>query len=375
MHYQISKARFALNSAAAFTLALVFFISLKAIGSRSGVFSDSISIIVQFPSVEGLRTGDPVRLQGLRVGSVSQLELPASPGDPIHARLLLEPAACHLMRLDAKAVITPQGLVGQMVVEIHPGSPAAPGINPEIPILGSSSASLGRLVDQVQASFARLDEVTKKAEIGLNQINKVTETIARGEGSLGKFVQHDDAYQKLLNIGTRTEQTLDDLQENLQSLKQSWFLSRMFEERGYYDRETALFNPSADQFRHGFDANRLFDPDSAILTTDGQAMINLAMPLIRSALKSDSELVIAAFAEAKSGEESILKKLTQKRAEAVREYLNDVHNIGYAGLFQWRKETAVGYGSKRPSNWKSESPAGDRVEIVVMTPRLTQARQ
>lgn len=373
MHYQISKARFALNSAAAFTLALVFFLSLKAIGSRSGVLSNSVSIIVQFPSVEGLRTGDPVRLQGLRVGTVSQLELPASPGDPIQARLLLEPAAFCLMRQDANAVITPQGLIGQMVVEMHPGSPAAPGIDPAIPISGSSSASIGHLADQAQASFARLDEVTRKAEIGLNQINKVTETIARGEGSLGKLVQHDDAYQKLLSVGTRTEQTLDNLQENLQSLKQSWFFSRMFDERGFYDRETALFNPSADQFRHGFDANRLFEHESAILTTDGQAMINLAMPLIRSALKADSELVIAAFADSKSGEEAILRKLTQKRAEAVREYLNNVHNIGYAGLFQWRKETAVGYGSKKPPNWKNELPAGDHVEIVVMTPRLNQA--
>ena len=50
-------------------------IAIFSIGSKDSLFSTNISIKAYFDNVEGLRTGAAVRLNGLSVGSVSDVRL------------------------------------------------------------------------------------------------------------------------------------------------------------------------------------------------------------------------------------------------------------------------------------------------------------
>ena len=374
MQQPLSRQKLVTHAAGLLVVAALAAIGLRSIANRSGAWSSAVTIKVHFDFVDGLRTGDIVRLQGLRAGQVTRLEPPAAPGSPIVAHLSVDPIIARLLRQDASVMITSQGLIGQPVVELQAGSPGAPAFDPARPLEGKSAPNIGQLTQQAARNLARLETLTQQAEVGLNQINQVTAVVARGEGSLGKLVTSDEAYQKMMSLGRRGETTLDDLQENLESLKQSWLFSRMFQQRGFYDQKTLLFDPLADQYRHGFDAATLFEPNSAVLSPEGRKMLDESISLTRAALTPGSEVVIAAFSAPGGQDEKLLKKLTQAQAESVRDYLENAHSLSYVGLFQWRKVTAVGYGSTRPPNWAEELPGGNRLELVVMTPRTVQPR-
>lgn len=369
MQQPLSSQKLVRHAVGLLLIAALAAIGLGSIATRSGAWSSAVSILVHFEFVDGLRSGDSVRLQGLRVGHVARLDPPAAPGSPIVAHLAVERQIARLLRQDASVIITSQGLIGQPVVELQAGSPDAPALDLNRPLAGKSAPNIGQLTQQAARNLARLETLTQQAETGLNQINQVTAIVARGEGSLGKLVKSDDAYQKMMSLGRRGEATLDDLQENLESLKRSWLFSRMFQQRGFYDQKTLLFDPLADQNRHGFDSAQLFEPDTAILTATGRRMLDASISLTKASLTPVSEVVIAAFSAPGGPDEKLLRKLTQAQAEAVRDYLENAHSLSYVGLFQWRKVTAVGYGSQRPPNWNHEEPPGNRVEIVVMTPR------
>jgi|GEM_PF-4565156 len=369
MHRSISRRRAAFHLLGAILLVAVFLGAGFAIGTRSGVFGRSIELTVNFDRVNGLRSGDQVRLQGVRVGSVSRIDPPGKAGEPVRVQLRVDPSIARILRTDSVATITAQGMIGQPVVELTSGSPEAGELDAQRPMTGEVQDGISELTRKATETLARLDQLTEEAGTGVKQLNAITGVIARGEGSLGKLVTNDDAYRKLMEVGEKGVLTLEDLQENLESLKRSWFFSKMFDERGFYERDLVLFDPAADQFRQSLASADLFESGTAILTPLGRSRIDQAVGSIRKALRPESRLVVASFGKPGPIEESLILRLTQSQAESVRDYLERKHQISYVSLLKWRKVTAVGFGTRAPSFWNSESLPGERVDLVVTTPR------
>ncbi len=373
MHRPISNRRAAFHILGVVLLIAVSLAVLSKIGMRTGVLGRSTELTVRFGRVDGLRAGDQVRLQGLRIGSVSRIDPPAKAGEDLVVRLKVDPSIARLLRSDCSASIAFQGMIGQPVVELAAGSADAGELDPARPLNGRTSDGIAQLTQRASESLAKLEKLTDEASAGVKQLNAITAVIAKGEGSVGKLVMNDDAYRKLVDVGEQGERTLEDLQENLESLKQSWFFSRMFEDRGFYERDTTLFDPSADQIRKSLATSDLFEYGTAILTPLGRSRIDNALGTIRLALKPDSKIVVAAFSVPGTGGESMNLLMTQKQAESVRDYLERQHRISYVSLFKSRKVTAVGFGSRPPSFWNVENVPPGRVELVVSTPRADRS--
>lgn len=373
MHRPISRRRAAFHILGTLLLIVVSIVALTKIGSRSGAFGRSTEIKVRFARVDGLRAGDQVRLQGLRVGTVARIDPPAKAGEELVVKLNVDPAIARILRSDCSATIAFQGMIGQPVVELGAGTAEAGELDVTKPLRGRSSDGIAQLTQRASDSLAKLEKLTDEASTGVKQLNAITAMIAKGEGSIGKLVMNDDAYRKLVDVGDQGQRTLEDLQENLESLKQSWFFSRMFEDRGFYERETTLFDPTSDQIRQSLAASDLFESGTAILTPLGRSRIDNAVGLIRGALRPESKIVIAAFSVPRTGGEPLNLHLTQKQAESVRDYLERQHSISYVSLFKWRKVTAVGFGSRSPSFWNAENAPPERVDLVVSTPRADRS--
>lgn len=373
MHRPISRRRAAFHILGTVLLVVVSVTILLRIGSRSGAFGSSTEITVRFGRVDGLRAGDQVRLQGLRVGTVARIDPPAKAGGDLVVKLKVDPTIARILRSDCSATIAFQGMIGQPVVELAAGTEEAGELDLAKPLSGRTNDGIAQLTQRASDSLAKLEKLTDEASTGVKQLNEITAVIAKGEGSIGKLVMNDDAYRKLVDVGDQGQRTLEDLQENLESLKQSWFFSRMFEDRGFYERETTLFDPTADQIRQSLAASDLFESDTAILSPLGRTRIDSAVGLIRGALKPESKIVVAAFSVPGTKGETLNLHLTQKQAESVRDYLESRHSISYVSLFKWRKVTAVGFGSRSPSFWNAGNAPPARVDLVITTPRADRS--
>lgn len=108
---------------------------------------DMKTVEVVFDSVAGLDERSAVRVAGVRVGRVADIQLLPDG----RALVDLEVAESVPIHHGATAKVASLGLLGEKYVELEPGSPRAPRIEGDVRILGTDTATVDELTDQVAA--------------------------------------------------------------------------------------------------------------------------------------------------------------------------------------------------------------------------------
>jgi phospholipid/cholesterol/gamma-HCH transport system substrate-binding protein len=350
-------------------LALAGF-GLYQVAGRQWRVQPTFRVRARFESIGGLEVGHRVRIQGIDAGVVERIVAPAQPGQQVELVLRVDERLRHLVRTDAVARIASEGLVGAKVVELSPGRPDAPALADLNTIASERPVEITDLLKKAASTLARLDAATQTAEQGLGELNAIAGSIRRGEGSLGKLVRDEAAYQNLIDLAHRGERSLTALDENLTALKETWPLSRYFDRRAYLDRERVLFQPGSQRYSRAFRTDDLFEPGRSVLTPVGQIRLDEIGRWCKQASRPASEVVIAAFTD-DDRDLDLAEILTQEQAESVRRYLVDKHSIQSAGWFKSRKIAAVGFGTHVPRTLDpspSNAPSR-RIEIILFTPQ------
>jgi len=359
-------ANVALAAAAA---GLVWFVSTQ-VRRRQWRAQPTFAVAADFATIGGVDAGARVRLQGMDAGVVQAVVAPTTPGRPVRLVFRVDERLRPLVRADALARIMNDGIVGAKTVEIVPGRPDGRPLGPDGLILSERPTELADVLKKASISLDRLDAAVASAERGLGEANAVVAKVRRGEGTLGKLVQEDEAYRKMVGLSDRGERALHDLDENLAALKRTWPLSRYFNDRAFFDREQVLYHPGSERADRSFREDELFEPGRAILTATGRRRLDDAAAWFKRVKKPGSEVVIAAFTD-QAGDPDLARLLTQEQAGAVRKYLVGRHSIDSAGWFSTRKVAAVGFGIEVP---RAGIPAVEgqvprRVDLLVFTPQ------
>jgi phospholipid/cholesterol/gamma-HCH transport system substrate-binding protein len=329
----------------------------------------------EFANIAGVEPGGAVRLQGINAGVVEAIVPPSTPGKPVTLILRLDKELHSLIRSDAVARISTLGVVGAKVVDITPGKPDAPPLTENGILTAESPLELSDLLKDASTSLKRLDQVAMEAQTGLGEINAIAASIRKGEGSLGKLVRDDEAYNKLIALSGRGERTLTDIGENLAALKRTWPISGYFKDRAFFDRDLVLYQPGAQRDEKTLADDDLFEPGLAILTPKGRAKLDKVADWFKGLGRPKrTEVVIAAFTDDNSQGEQLAQELTQKQAEAVRKYLVEQHSVDWNGFWSGRRRVAaVGFGTRSPARAgeQEHAPSGPprRVEIILFTPQ------
>jgi phospholipid/cholesterol/gamma-HCH transport system substrate-binding protein len=310
-----------------------------------------------------------VRLQGIDAGVVETLVPPSEPGRPVRLVLRVDDRLRGLVRVDATAKILTEGVVGAKVVEVVPGKPGAPALGPDGLIASEPATELTDLLKRAAGSLQRLDAATAAAAEGLGEVHAIAASVRKGEGSLGKLVTDDEAYEKLVALSEKGDRTLRDLEENLDALKQTWPLSRYFDNRAYFDRARVLYQPGSERDSQTLAAEDLFEPGRSVLTAAGRRRLDEIGAWFKKVKRPASEVVIAAFTD-NPAETDLALVLTQEQAEAVKTYLASRYKIHSAGWFSSRKVAAVGFGTEAPRTPPAGPPRpARRIEVIVFTPQ------
>lgn len=370
MRREIGRWRAIANAGFVIAVLLAGGFGLRQVASRQWQVQKTFDVRAEFTTIGGVEVGHRVRIQGIDAGVVEAIVPPSRPGESVRLVLRVDERLRGLVRTDALARIVSEGLVGAKVVEIVPGRADASPLGTPAVIASEPPVEVADLMKKAAVTLARLDKAAEAAEQGLREMNAIAATIRKGEGSLGKLVQEDEAYRKILALSDRGERTLGDVEENLAALKHTWPLSRYFNDRAFYDRDRVLFHPNATRDSRTLREDELFEPGRAVLTAKGRRRLDEVGAWFKKVRRPTSEVVIAAFTN-EARDSDLAQALTQEQADAVRKYLIDKHAIATAGWFSGRKVAAVGFGNEIPRTLSDADRAlpGRRVDVLVFTPQ------
>lgn len=178
----------------AFIGLLLLLLAVYEVGKLFDVFADRYEIVTLVESAAGLMEGSPVTLAGQRIGQVSEIEFV-----PIQQRradnnvmmlLSVNQSVQEQIRTNSTATIRSQGLLGDKLVDLEPGTTDAPVLQPGDTLRYASSMDM----DDLMASAA---ETMDSLRLMVTDLQVVTRQLVRGEGSLGKLVYDDALYDQL----------------------------------------------------------------------------------------------------------------------------------------------------------------------------------
>jgi phospholipid/cholesterol/gamma-HCH transport system substrate-binding protein len=182
---------------------IVLAVGVFVIGDKSNLFSRKNEYYILFGSVSGLRSGSPVQLNGVDVGTVDKVVLPENPRlEQIEVWISVDRKYADRIRggpqlpmsggLNAptQARIKTLGLLGDKFIEITSGATEYP----VIPSGGEIPAAQPTNVDALLASGE--DVMDNVVEISAS-LSTILARMERGEGLLGELTTKSESGQRL----------------------------------------------------------------------------------------------------------------------------------------------------------------------------------
>ena len=181
---------------------LLFIMIIYLIGGKQNMFTSSMKISTVFTDVKGLQEGANVRFTGIDVGAVDKLAILTD--SSVMVEISLDKKVTKFIKKDSRATIASQGLMGNKLIIITPGSADQPSIEQGDNLPSAEPVDLDDIIRDIKISSERISEVSA------NLIN-ITEKMQRGEGIFGKiFTDTTFAY----NL-SRTSQNLRVLSDQI----------------------------------------------------------------------------------------------------------------------------------------------------------------
>jgi phospholipid/cholesterol/gamma-HCH transport system substrate-binding protein len=98
----------------------VFIVGIYFIGERQQMFRNTFRISGVFKDVSGLQPGNNVRLSGINVGTVEDISIVSDTS--IRVEIIVDENTRKFIKKDAVAGIGSEGLMGNKVIVLNPGT-------------------------------------------------------------------------------------------------------------------------------------------------------------------------------------------------------------------------------------------------------------
>ena len=165
-------------------------------------------LVAYVPSANGIKVGGAVTVAGQLAGAVKRIDfLPVDRDTTRNLRLVIEldDDLRQQVRGDSRARLRTQGLLGDRVFDISPGTPQTSPLRPGDTVVVMPTLEYDQII--AQASGA-VDDV-----VGLtHDLRGITGGITRGEGTVGQLVTNRGLYDELTRTLERTNRMLAGMQ-------------------------------------------------------------------------------------------------------------------------------------------------------------------
>ncbi len=156
---------------------------IVALGGEGGIFWQRYNLKVKFANATGVQQGSPVRVAGVTVGAVTDIQFLGSEVDML---LEVREDMRERIRSSSRATIGSVSLLGEGAVDISAST------------TGQPIAEWGYVPSD--APPPQLADVTAQANRGIAEITALMQDIRAGKGTVGKLMTDEQLYAELRQI-------------------------------------------------------------------------------------------------------------------------------------------------------------------------------
>jgi phospholipid/cholesterol/gamma-HCH transport system substrate-binding protein len=205
------------------TVALsLFIVVIYFIGDGKHLFTKTFKINGTFKDLAGLQVGNNVQFTGLNVGTVSKVEIATD--STVRIDMVVDRHVQKFLKKDAIASIGSEGLMGNKVINLLPGTPGGPMVQDGDAILTVTPVSM----DDIMKNLA---VTSNNAAFITGDISALTANIRNGNGAIGKLFMDSTFALSLGKTMVNVQHAAGGFSDNMTALKHNVLL------RGYYKKK------------------------------------------------------------------------------------------------------------------------------------------
>jgi len=205
------------------TIGLVLFVgTLFFIGKQQNLFGNTFTVKSQFKTVSGLKVGNNVRFSGINVGTVKSIEIIND--SAVMVQLTIEKEVQKFIKTDAKASIGSDGLMGDKVLTIYPGTSSKKIIQDNSIIASNKAVEIEDLMKGVKTTVDNAAVITYELAEFSSKLNN-------GKGTLSKLLFDEEMSKKLDASMSNIEAGTEGFNQNMEAAKHNFLL------KGYFNKK------------------------------------------------------------------------------------------------------------------------------------------
>jgi phospholipid/cholesterol/gamma-HCH transport system substrate-binding protein len=158
---------------------VVFAAAVYFIGERQQLFRSTFRVSGVFKDVAGLQAGNNVRLAGINVGTVENISIISDTS--VRVVVLIDDATRKFIRKDAVAIIGSEGLMGNKVLIINPGTGGKAVIEDNDIVQTSPPINMDDIMISLKTTIDNTASIT-------GDLAKITSNIQSGKGTIGRLI-------------------------------------------------------------------------------------------------------------------------------------------------------------------------------------------
>jgi phospholipid/cholesterol/gamma-HCH transport system substrate-binding protein len=205
-------------------LLIIFFI-----GNQKNLFRSTIKLHANYRNVAGLQEGSFVRFAGINVGVVDLIEIKND--TTVRVEISIQKKVKQFLKTDSKASIANDGLMGDKLIQIIPGSDSGAMIADNGQLIAVNPFDMDKVMGKVDKVFSNIDTLT-------GNLASIFAKVNNGKGTLGKLINDDKVADDLQQTITSAKQTVkkanqaaDGLNENMEAAKSNFLLKGYFKKK------------------------------------------------------------------------------------------------------------------------------------------------
>ena len=169
------------------------------------MFTSKVTVLTYFDNAEGLRSGQPVDLQGVPIGNVTSVRVvDRRPLTPVQVTMKINKKYQALVHKDTTAAVKTAGVLGESYIDLDSKKSQKPAVNDGDELPAANAPGLEDVVRSSQTTLENMDILVKR-------LDRIVASIESGKGTAGELINDPALYNKASALINQFQGLLNDV--------------------------------------------------------------------------------------------------------------------------------------------------------------------